>query len=243
MADDVYYLDDDMETGTPDKVIETIARRVGQYLRVNMDVKKGCIGRTSGNDGPIKAMESRHSPAFGDFNVMVALYATESLDNCKKVKTELLKRVSSGKLANEKGGAGGSSPDSPNCYYVFVALETPCVYYSENFQPDFAECKKMVKNVLKRGSVETIYIGKGSGENATSAMKARYDDRKKALGINEVIAIYEVSNQQESLRMETQLVDSFKGNTKVKNDTGGGGGRHASGANYKYYVYLALRVN
>ena len=97
-----------------------------------------------------------------------------------------------------------------------------------------------MKKYADKEHVEKIYIGIASGKDDDSAMKRRYDKTKKEENINEVIAIYEASDQQECREMEKALVRHFKGNKKMHNENDGGGGRNSQQP--KFYVYLALRI-
>eukprot|EP00735_Rhodelphis_limneticus_P003542 TRINITY_DN15026_c0_g1::TRINITY_DN15026_c0_g1_i1::g.25785::m.25785 TRINITY_DN15026_c0_g1::TRINITY_DN15026_c0_g1_i1::g.25785 ORF type:complete len:131 (-),score=14.98,DUF603/PF04645.7/0.13 TRINITY_DN15026_c0_g1_i1:242-634(-) len=88
-------------------------------------------------------------------------------------------------------------------------------------------------------NVTKMYIGIGSGPDALSALKTRLDDYKKENGINDMIALYESSSQDNCRTVEDWLVSYFEEHKRCINRTGGGGGRESSQT--KFYVYLALR--
>lgn len=84
-----------------------------------------------------------------------------------------------------------------------------------------------------------MYIGIASGRDAESAMRRRYDTYKFAEGINEMVAIYESSSQENVRIVESELEDFFKDTPGVLNRTGGGGGRDGEGP--KFFLYVAMR--
>ncbi len=88
-------------------------------------------------------------------------------------------------------------------------------------------------------NVKAMYIGIASGSDAISAMKRRYDSYKSEEGLNEMIAIYASSSQDNTRSIEDNLVSIFQSHGRSINRTGGGGGRDSSGPNF--YVYLAIR--
>jgi hypothetical protein len=88
-------------------------------------------------------------------------------------------------------------------------------------------------------NVKAMYIGIGSGDDAKGALHRRFDGYKQEVGINEMVLLYSSSSQDNSRRVESDLVEYFSQHNRQVNRTGGGGGRDSAGPNY--YVYLALR--
>jgi hypothetical protein len=88
-------------------------------------------------------------------------------------------------------------------------------------------------------NVKAMYIGIASGFDAIGAMQRRYDSYKSSEGLNEMIAIYASSSQDNTRSVEDYLVNYFQSHGRSINRTGGGGGRDSSGPNYN--VYLAIR--
>lgn len=233
--------DDPIESGWPSDgvMISRLKRRVAQYCRKDSDTERAYIGKASGNNA-VEAME-RHQYT-SKYNVKIALYRSESKDgaHCYQVKEELVKHFKSkGVVVNQSGGSGGGPSDTP-WQYVFVALQTPHVYYWDDLQDDLESCKKYVKEYSDKEYVEKYYIGIASGGDEVSAMKRRYDDPKKKEGLNEVIAIYEASTQKKCRDIERSLIDHFWKDDKMLNERGGGGGPPSKGP--KYYVYLAVKI-
>lgn len=89
------------------------------------------------------------------------------------------------------------------------------------------------RNVVK------MYIGIGSGSDAISAMKRRYDDFKRDEDINHMVALYSSSSEGNSKEMEKALCDYFYLHGRHINRAPGGGGRPSGGP--CYYIYLAMR--
>lgn len=238
---DVWYYDDPIESGWPrDKdMISHLKRRVAQYCREGSETKRAYVGKASGNK-VVDAMK-RHQCA-REYNVMIALYRSESKDgaHCYDVKDELVKHFKSKGVVVNKSESSGGGPSGAQWHYVFVALQTPDVHYWDDMQGDLEACKKYVKKYSDKEHVEKYYIGIASGGDEVSAIKRRYDDTKKKEGLNEVIAIYETSTQDECRDIETQLIEEFREDKKMINKRGGGGGAPSDGPNY--YVYLAVRI-
>lgn len=88
--------------------------------------------------------------------------------------------------------------------------------------------------------VETMYIGKTSGDNPRTAMKSRYDKYKKENGLDRMIPLYETDKSCDCDEVERKLVKYFKRHEKNINRKRGGGGRHSD--RRKFYVYLALKT-
>ena len=88
-------------------------------------------------------------------------------------------------------------------------------------------------------NVRRFYIGIASGANALDAMDRRYDDYKYEHGINEMIAVYESTSQQNVRDVEAYLTEMFIDRHDNINRTGGGGGGLSSGP--YFYVYVAVK--
>jgi hypothetical protein len=86
-------------------------------------------------------------------------------------------------------------------------------------------------------NVRAMYIGIASGDDVGRALWRRFDDYKREQGINEMIAVYRSTSEQNCKLIENDLVRFYDDHTL--NRTGGGGGRNTSQP-YKW-VYLALR--
>ena len=84
------------------------------------------------------------------------------------------------------------------------------------------------------------YIGIASGPDRESAMKSRYDDYKKSLGINEMRLLYESTSRKYVEKVETELIDYRAHVTINKNKIKGGGGRKPDESN-THYVYVAYK--
>lgn len=54
-----------------------------------------------------------------------------------------------------------------------------------------------------------MYIGISSGDNAIDSMKRRLDDFKQEEGINEFVALYESSSQENTRDIERFLIEKF----------------------------------
>ena len=246
-AQDVWCYDDPIESGRPgDNIYSRLRRRVAQYCREDSDAKEASIRKASGSNA-VEAMQSCCiSP---DYNVRIALYKTKSDKHWRDVKGAMVKHFNNKDhraFEEGDGGSGGRPSDAPTSHYVFLALQTPYVYYWEDLQDGFESCKEYVKKYADKEHVELFYIGIASGKDEVGAMKRRYDKTKKEEGLNEVIAIYEASDQEKCREMETKLVKHFKdhkdkkGRKKMLNENDGGGGRSSQQPNF--YVYLALRI-
>lgn len=237
----MWYFDDPIETGWPKHVIVPLTLRVAQYVLPDSDVQKVYIGRASG-ESAIKAMKRRYNSSTfeKDINVFIALYESSSELNCGQVRAvlvEIFKRQP--KVINVNEGTPGRS-SSAQSHYVFVGFKLPSVYYWDNLQSK-RSLKNYVKRYLDKERVKKVYIGIASGDNDRSAMRRRYDEFKREEGINEVIAIYETSDDQDCRDTEKELVDYSKTymSEKVINRRSGGSGRPSS--KLRFYVYLALR--
>lgn len=170
---------------------------------------------------------------------MTALYESQNERDCDDVKAKLVAHFES-RPAFENEKASGGRPSDAEWQYVFLALQTPPVYYWDDVQDDLPSCMKYVKKYADKAHVKKFYIGIASGEEYVSAMKRRYDDFKDDEGLNEIITIYETTEQQECRDMERALIKEFFTHEKNINDNEGGAGRNSKGPNY--YVYLALRI-
>ena len=100
--------------------------------------------------------------------------------------------------------------------------------------------RRSVAQYCRPDYVTKMYIGKASGHDPEAAMKRRYDDFKRAQGLNRMIAIYETRSEDHSNEVEEELIDYFQNDEKCINEIGGGGGRPSDGP--YYYVYLALET-
>ena len=241
---DVWCYNDPIESGRPsDDMYSRLRRRVAQYCRVDSDAKEAYIGKTSGSNA-VEAMRScRISP---DYNVRIALYKTKSKKHWCKVKEAMVKHFEDHPAFEEGEGRSGGRPSAAPWHYVFLALQTPYVYYWEDLRDGLESCKKYVEKYADKEHVEKFYIGIASGEDEVGAMKRRYDKTKEEEGLNEVIAIYKAPDQEKCREMETKLVQHFEDHKdkevrdKMLNKQGGGGG--APSEQPKFYVYLALRI-
>ena len=240
-AKDVWYFDNCVKTGSPKDVFSCLKRRVAHYLRRDSVAERVYIGRASG-ESAIAAMKRRyHSPDFDkEINMIIALYQSKSEDNCREVKTDLLELFKSHPKVNNiyKGASGG--PSGAEYLYVFVGFKGPYVYYWDDLQSE-ESLNDCVEKYCDIERVEKVYIGIASGDNDVSAMKRRYDKFKQEEGINEVIAIYETSDDKDCRDTESKLVKHGKSyaSDKVINRKPGGAGRPSSKP--RFYVYLALR--
>lgn len=88
-------------------------------------------------------------------------------------------------------------------------------------------------------NVKKIYIGIASGVDPITAMWKRYDEYKRLLGINEMIAMYQSASRTNCQDVESYLIDNYWEYVMTKNRRKGGGGREPTGPNF--YVYLAIR--
>lgn len=117
-------------------------------------------------------------------------------------------------------------------------------FYDESITGGSRQCLETLRRSVAQycrsdSNVKAMYIGIASGPDPHSAMRRRYDDYKASEGLNEMIAIYSSSSQDNTRSVEDDLVDFFQSHGRSINRTGGGGGRDSSGPNY--YVYLAIR--
>jgi len=100
--------------------------------------------------------------------------------------------------------------------------------------------RRRVAQYAKEGTnVKKIYVGIASGDSAQQALKRRYDEFKRDEGINEMVAIYKSSSQENCREVEEDLITYFQDHERILNRRTGGGGRTSNGP--EYFVYIALR--
>ena len=85
--------------------------------------------------------------------------------------------------------------------------------------------------------VANFYIGIASGAYPYDALYRRIDSRKKIWGVSDIWMLY-ASRSSRSVRwLESELVDHFWGDPRLRNHVAGGGGRIGKGP--FHYLYLA----
>jgi hypothetical protein len=85
-----------------------------------------------------------------------------------------------------------------------------------------------------------FYVGVASGLDYAQALKRRIDDKKLEYHTSRMYLLYQSSSEANTRLLESQLVEHFafiKGDERLWNSTGGGGGRRGAGPNY--FLYLA----
>ena len=101
-----------------------------------------------------------------------------------------------------------------------------------------SELEERLRRYSQTASVE--YIGIASGDDGESAMRSRYDDNKRKLGINEMRLLYKSSSHDNVQRVERELIDYRVGSRINRNETGGGGGLPPDNPKH-YFVYVAYK--
>ena len=133
-AQDVWCYDDPIERGRPgNKMYSRLRRRVAQYCRVDSDAEKASI-RKAGGSNAVEAMQSCRIGS--EFNVRIALYKTQSDDYWRMVKQAMVDHFKEHPAFSEGESGSGGRPSDATWHYVFLALQTPYVYYWEDLQPN-----------------------------------------------------------------------------------------------------------
>jgi hypothetical protein len=89
--------------------------------------------------------------------------------------------------------------------------------------------------------IRKIYVGIASGAEYSRALWRRYDDFKHGQGINEMIAVYRSSSQENCRQIEKKLEEHysvFDDERLINRDTGGAG---APSSQRYHYVYIAIQ--
>lgn len=105
----------------------------------------------------------------------------------------------------------------------------------------FRKLKAKVRKYGGQAGTSVEYIGITSGPDPVTAMKSRVDAKKRNLGINCMVLLYETTSVDHCTEVERNLIDYSQQVHVLKNqnDIGGGGGRKPSAE--RYYVYAAYK--
>eukprot|EP01042_Synura_sphagnicola_P030633 gene30633-39464_t len=110
-------------------------------------------------------------------------------------------------------------------------------FYDESITGGSRQCLETLRRSVAQycrsdSNVKAMYIGIASGPDPHSAMRRRYDDYKASEGLNEMIAIYSSSSQDNTRSVEDDLVDFFQSHGRSINRTGGGQWLPATGKSF-----------
>jgi hypothetical protein len=124
---------------------------------------------------------------------------------------------------------------------IYRGVEITNTYFSGHHQVIFPTLVRSISAITRADrSVFLYYVGVASGTDYLSALKRRIDDKKLEYHTNRMYLLYQSSSENNTRRLEADLVQhivNVKGDDRLWNGTGGGGGRHGSGP--LYYLYLA----
>lgn len=94
-----------------------------------------------------------------------------------------------------------------NVQYIDSSITGGCVESLEYLRRSVAQTCRIDSNVKK------MYIGIASGSDPISSMRRRYDDYKEEEGISEMICLYSSSSQDNTRKVEDDLVNFFEAMT------------------------------
>jgi hypothetical protein len=119
-----------------------------------------------------------------------------------------------------------------------VGYSDKCITGSKNEVKGFL--KRSIAQLCRDNSnVTKMYIGIASGEDAITAMHKRYDEYKFDEGLNEMIALYKTSSQDNVCEVEGVMAEFFEKHHCNINRAVGGAGRESAGPNY--FLYVGIR--